>query len=306
MPFAKIMLLVFLGTSNSYVAIGQPLNGGKYSVNGVVDVLPNGDVELHLDARKESSGPGAQPLSPTPMLPTSGYTTGSSTGGAPNTGTAPIPGSTSGFSTTPGFSTSPRIRNAGDNPRQVGLNLHNDYRRVHNAPIMSLNSQLNDDAQRYAEKLARESVFEHDKNNRNQGENLGLQCARGSDADLVKKVVDAWYKEVCGYNFDNPGVSSGVTGHFTQVVWKTSTRLGIGFARGSYTFGSQRFDNCLFVVGRYLEPGNLVGAYTQNVSKGSFNVQICRSSNNYGKRSKPFRKPISGKSKRKSTLELVL
>lgn len=78
-----------------------------------MDVLPNGDVELHLDARKESSGPGAQPLSPTPMLPTSGYTTGSSTGGAPNTGTAPIPGSTSGFSTTPGFSTSPRIRNAG-------------------------------------------------------------------------------------------------------------------------------------------------------------------------------------------------
>lgn len=85
-----------------------------------------------------------------------------------------------------------KFSSAGDNPRQVGLNLHNDYRRVHNAPIMSLNSQLNDDAQRYAEKLARESVFEHDKNNRNQGENLGLQCASGSDADLVKKVVDAW------------------------------------------------------------------------------------------------------------------
>ena len=57
---------------------------------------------------------------------------------------------------------------------------------------MRLSSQLNNDAQRYASKLARESLFEHDTTNRGQGENLGLQCAPGSDADLVKKVVDAW------------------------------------------------------------------------------------------------------------------
>ena len=57
---------------------------------------------------------------------------------------------------------------------------------------MHLNRQLNNDAQRYANKLARASLFEHDKSNREQGENLGLQCAPGSDGDLVKKVVDAW------------------------------------------------------------------------------------------------------------------
>lgn len=57
---------------------------------------------------------------------------------------------------------------------------------------MQLNQQLNDDAQQYAVKLARASLFEHDKNNKRQGENLGLQCAPGSDGDLVKKVVDAW------------------------------------------------------------------------------------------------------------------
>ena len=58
---------------------------------------------------------------------------------------------------------------------------------------MRLTSELNNDAQRYADKLARESLFQHDSNNKGQGENLGLQCAPGSDADLVKKVVDAWY-----------------------------------------------------------------------------------------------------------------
>lgn len=70
--------------------------------------------------------------------------------------------------------------------------MHNEYRRIHNAPQMQLNQQLNADAQRYAEKLARASLFEHDINNKEQGENLGLQCAPGSDGDLVKKVVDAW------------------------------------------------------------------------------------------------------------------
>ena len=57
---------------------------------------------------------------------------------------------------------------------------------------MELDPQLNNDAQRYASELARESSFEHDPNRGHQGENLGLQCAPGSDGDLVKKVVDSW------------------------------------------------------------------------------------------------------------------
>ena len=60
------------------------------------------------------------------------------------------------------------------------------------------------------------------------------------------------------------------------MVWKTSTKLGIGFARGSYTFGKKKFDNCIFVVGRYKEHGNMGGAYQQNVAKGSFNkANVC-------------------------------
>lgn len=50
------------------------------------------------------------------------------------------------------------------------------------------------------------------------------------------------------------------TGHFTQVVWKASESLGIGFARGRY----QGFDDCLFVVGRYKPAGNS-GDYAGNV-----------------------------------------
>ena len=81
----------------------------------------------------------------------------------------------------------------GSNPQQVGLNVHNKYRRIHDAPQMELTTDLNEDAQKYANRLASASLFKHDPNNKEQGENLGLQCAPGSDGDLVKKVVDSWW-----------------------------------------------------------------------------------------------------------------
>ena len=43
--------------------------------------------------------------------------------------------------------------------------------------------------------------------------------------------TDNWYEEVNdpGYDFETGGYQSG-TGHFTQVVWKSSTKLGMGHA----------------------------------------------------------------------------
>ena len=55
------------------------------------------------------------------------------------------------------------------------------------------------------------------------------------------------YDEVCkpGYNFVSGGFSSG-TGHFTQVVWKDSVKLGIGQGKAT-----QNGMQCIYVVGRY-------------------------------------------------------
>ena len=79
------------------------------------------------------------------------------------------------------------------------------------------------------------------------------------------------YEEVCkpGYNFGSEQ-SAGGTGHFTQVVWKGSTVLGIGKAdaekNGMY---------CTYVVGRYKKAGNFIGKYKENVAKGSFSQDMC-------------------------------
>ena len=84
------------------------------------------------------------------------------------------------------------------------------------------------------------------------------------------------YNEVCdpGYNFGSGGFSSG-TGHFTQVVWKRSTELGIGRAESSR--GSMK---CAYIVGRYKPAGNMMGDFPQNVKKGSFDRSQCNSNSN--------------------------
>ena len=79
------------------------------------------------------------------------------------------------------------------------------------------------------------------------------------------------YNEVCdpGYNFASGGFTRG-PGHFTQVVWKGSTELGIG--RAESTEGSMK---CAYIVGRYKPAGNMMGDFPQNVEKGSFDRNQC-------------------------------
>ena len=55
-------------------------------------------------------------------------------------------------------------------------------------------------------------------------------------------------------------------GHFSQVVWKASTVLGIG--RAEIERDGMK---CAYIVGRYKQPGNFEGAYKGNVLKGTFN-----------------------------------
>ena len=39
-----------------------------------------------------------------------------------------------------------------------------------------------------------------------------------------------WYKESLDFDYKNPGIG-GLTRNFTQMVWKDSTKLGLGVAR---------------------------------------------------------------------------
>ncbi|CAL8247159.1 unnamed protein product [Lota lota] len=136
------------------------------------------------------------------------------------------------------------------------LRSHNEYRRSHQAPPLKLSSKLSREAARYAESLASTRILKHsvESSRGSCGENL----AWASYDQPGKDVADRWYDEVKQYSFNHPGFSSG-TGHFTAMVWKSTTTLGVGKATAS--------DGSSFVVARYFPAGNITnqGHFDSNV-----------------------------------------
>ena len=76
-----------------------------------MNVLPNGDVDLRLNAKKQSAGPTFQPPTFTPTASTNGFTTGNPSGGAigtdigPTISTSTGPTVVTGTGPTTGYST---------------------------------------------------------------------------------------------------------------------------------------------------------------------------------------------------------
>lgn len=80
---------------------------------------------------------------------------------------------------------------------------------------------------------------------------------------------------MCGYDFNSRPDGATVTGHFTQVVWKGSTNLGIGRAEKDTVY--QGFNlKCGYIVARYKPAGNVRGEYTENVPEGDYNPSYCK------------------------------
>jgi hypothetical protein len=50
-----------------------------------------------------------------------------------------------------------------------------------------------------------------------------------------------------------------ISGHFSQMVWKNSTELGIGRARDQ--------NGKVFIVANYNPPGNYIGQFAENVPR---------------------------------------
>jgi len=131
---------------------------------------------------------------------------------------------------------------------------HNKLRRVHGVQPLKLNNKLSKTAQDWAETLLRENSFRHRPNNK-FGENIYMSSRFPAKKPDPKEAVKSWYSEIKRYQF---GVEprSMETGHFTQIVWKSTTELGVGVASK---------DGKVIVVANYNPPGNYRGKYTENV-----------------------------------------
>lgn len=133
---------------------------------------------------------------------------------------------------------------------QIVLARHNALRALHCAPALRWDETLAATAQATAQAMIDRCVLHHSNNG--LGENLAMGT---TGAYPPGSQVQSWYDEFKNYNFANP-VFGMNTGHFTQVVWKSTTAVGCGVA---HCQGQE------LLVCNYSPPGNFTGQFQQNV-----------------------------------------
>lgn len=135
----------------------------------------------------------------------------------------------------------------------------NAFRAKHHAPPLVMDSALNTYARSRATSRSEQEQLNagHDDLRSGTGENIfwggGSEALPGSDA------VKSWYDEISAYDFGAAQFSPDA-GHFTQLVWKGSTKVGIGRASGQ---GSEYHET--YIVFVFEAPGNMQGAFKDNV-----------------------------------------
>jgi len=136
------------------------------------------------------------------------------------------------------------------------LDQHNIFRAKHQSDPLIIDKQLSAMAEGWAKQLAKGKKG-HSKGiwNSGVGENLHTMGGNCTD-DYGKIATKSWYSEIKGFDFEK---MKGA-GHFTQVVWKRTTRMGIGCACNK--------KSC-FTVAQYFPAGNFDGieSYRNNVKK---------------------------------------
>lgn len=87
-----------------------------------------------------------------------------------------------------------------------------------------------------------------------------------SDRNIImQNAIRLFYDEIEFYDWNNPGFSPE-TGHFTQVVWRASTEIGVGIS----IHPDPSFGHRAVVSINYRPPGNFLGQFPQNVPPPRF------------------------------------
>jgi len=127
------------------------------------------------------------------------------------------------------------------------VDAHNQWRSQVGVGPLRWSPQLANYAQSWADRLAQNNSFEH-RQDSPYGENLASSTGRQMSP---ARVVEMWGNEIQDYNYASNSCAPGkVCGHYTQVVWKSTTEVGCGVARS----GNREVWVC-----NYNPPGNFIG-----------------------------------------------
>ena len=134
---------------------------------------------------------------------------------------------------------------------QAILDAHNRLRASHCAEPLVWSDALARGAKAWVDHLAAKGcMLQHSETQ--YGENISGGSASTQTSD---QVASLWYSEKDAYHYGSGGFSMR-TGHFTQVVWRGSRRLGCAAA----SCGDIRLWVC-----NYDPAGNMLGDFERNV-----------------------------------------
>ncbi|HTV24560.1 MAG TPA: CAP domain-containing protein [Polyangiaceae bacterium] len=158
---------------------------------------------------------------------------------------------------------------AGETGIFVGVTAaHNETREALGLPDLTWSPEIAEFAQQWADNLADEqcgSIAHRDQ--RQYGENIAMSgSTREGDVFSPEDAVAGWVAEVACWDFGTingtercdaqcaTDLSSNGCGHYTQVVWRNTQRVGCGYA----TCFSAPFNFQVWVC-NYDPPGNFIG-----------------------------------------------
>ncbi|CAN6544259.1 unnamed protein product [Malus baccata var. baccata] len=134
---------------------------------------------------------------------------------------------------------------AQDTPQDY-LNSHNDARAAVDVGPLTWDDEVAGCAQNYANQHVGDCNLVHSDGP--YGENLAMSTGDMSGT----AAVDMWVAEKADYSYESNSCADGkVCGHYTQVVWRNSARVGC--AKVSCSSGGT------FIGCNYDPPGNYVG-----------------------------------------------
>ena len=143
---------------------------------------------------------------------------------------------------------------------EKALNIHNEYRKKHNAERLELSVRLSENAKKRILQLEKgldninSKVYVDDHE---LGENLYISTKNDFD---IEKLCEIWYNEKNKYNFDLNTYQKG-TGHFTQMIWKDTRRIGFGYLKSN--------NGKIYFLALYSPAGNELFKFKENVEKAS-------------------------------------
>jgi uncharacterized protein YkwD len=152
----------------------------------------------------------------------------------------------------------PMVTGSKLSPTQAKLMLehHNKVRKEVGTVPLVWSNELASYSQRWAEYLAKENNCEmrHRGENDREGKRYGENIFWGSDSKVYKP-IDAsisWYSEIKDYTYATLSPNNwSTTGHYTQMVWKNTRKMGAGVAFCP--------SGAIIVVANYDPPGNYMG-----------------------------------------------